>query len=358
MGGQRKVPVMPPCLNSKMDPGYELHTKLITDFPMPNDQYEIMRCVSRTANKADPDTSVPRCFHNPRRSRIKTCINTCPEAAQRGEWPSIRKSTRLTMDQTHPRKPVIIFSHGAWHVSAHYLLLEKELEGRGYTVVNNNHPSSNNKTPSKASIQDDFDQFRSTTLSYLTAGKDVVVVMHSFGGIVATHALVSLGPDEIESHPDKPRGRVLSLVYLCAFLPKFEGSLEDVQEVSPPKWLTIDPARGVACLVAEHVNECLYNDLTSDQQKWALSQTVPLPLSVFAGAQIGTTPRMPPYKTIPTTYIVCDEDKGVPTAGQEMMIARVKKELDVDLKQIHLNAGHSAFISMPGAVADIIEGSF
>lgn len=228
-----------------MDPGYELYLKLMTDFPLPNDQYEIMDCMSRVEDRAGLDTSVPEWPCNSQRLWIKTWTNLCPGAAERQKSSTYTNPKSTTTTQPQRRKPVIILSHDAWHVSVHYSLLREALESRGYPVVIINHPSANSTISPNAKTQDNFNRCRSVTLSHLIAGEDVVVVIHSFRGIMAPHAILGLGSDEIESRPDKPRGRILSVIYLCAFIPEFEGILEDVQEDLLPMQLTVNPARDV-----------------------------------------------------------------------------------------------------------------
>jgi pimeloyl-ACP methyl ester carboxylesterase len=57
------------------------------------------------------------------------------------------------------------------------------------------------------------------------------------------------------------------------------------------------------------------------------------------------------WKTIPTTYIVCDADKALPVAAQERMAKRAN--------DIHrLNTSHSPFLSQPAALAPLIRRSF
>lgn len=262
------------------------------------------------------------------------------------------------MTPTQPRKPVVVLSHGAFHVSAHYAPLQAELERRGFAVISRDHPCCNGAVPANTRSQEDIDQLRSTILRQLEAGEDVVVAMHSMGGAVGTHATLGLSPGEIESQPSKPTGRILSLVYLAAFASKYEGLVEDPQEVHPVIWLSFDLPNGVVRLIPEYVNKYLYHDLAADQQEWALSHTVPFPIDRFQDFAVGTAPHVPAYTTIPTTYVISEEDKCVPTAGQEVMVARVKEELGVEFKQVRLKASHSAVISMPSTIADIIENSY
>lgn len=98
--------------------------------------------------------------------------------------------------------------------------------------------------------------------SHLTSGDDVVVMMCPSDGIVAAQALpgLDLDLDGIESYLDELLLRTLGLVYLCETIPNFKGLLEDIQEASPPKQLTIDTTTDVVHLVADHLNVRWYKD--------------------------------------------------------------------------------------------------
>jgi pimeloyl-ACP methyl ester carboxylesterase len=56
------------------------------------------------------------------------------------------------------------------------------------------------------------------------------------------------------------------------------------------------------------------------------------------------------WKTIPSTYIVCEADNAVPVAAQELMAKRAN---DV----YRLNTSHSPFLSQPAALARFIRRS-
>jgi acetyl esterase/lipase len=59
------------------------------------------------------------------------------------------------------------------------------------------------------------------------------------------------------------------------------------------------------------------------------------------------------YRSIPTTYIVCDNDAGLIPMVQEMMIENVRNAgVNVDVER--LPASHSPFLSMPAKTAKLV----
>lgn len=57
------------------------------------------------------------------------------------------------------------------------------------------------------------------------------------------------------------------------------------------------------------------------------------------------------FKFIPSTYVVCELDKAVPAAVQEMIATQPGANMVIE----RLKAGHSPFLSMPEETSNIIR---
>jgi pimeloyl-ACP methyl ester carboxylesterase len=53
------------------------------------------------------------------------------------------------------------------------------------------------------------------------------------------------------------------------------------------------------------------------------------------------------WQQVPSTYLVCTQDRGTPAARQREFAARATEVVELD-------AGHHPFISQPAAVRDLI----
>ena len=110
--------------------------------------------------------------------------------------------------------PIIVIVPGACQPPPLYVPFAKALETRSL-------PSSIIPTPScgaSPGLKDfsaDVTLIRDTVSKHLDAGKDVVVLMHSYGGIPGSAALKGLGKSERNKH-GQGRG-VLRLIYVCSF---------------------------------------------------------------------------------------------------------------------------------------------
>jgi len=151
-------------------------------------------------------------------------------------------------------KPTILFIHGAWHTPAAYESFLSALRSRGYEVIAPELPSSDFRNLADPPAAD-ISHFAHVARTLADEGKEVVCVMHSYGGAVGTEAMHGLGIEERKAKGLK--GGVKRLVYICAFMLQKGKTLEDTApgipyEVGPPslppQFLQESPANECHCL--------------------------------------------------------------------------------------------------------------
>lgn len=59
------------------------------------------------------------------------------------------------------------------------------------------------------------------------------------------------------------------------------------------------------------------------------------------------------WRTVPTSYIVCEKDQALPPALQMMMVGRVQQE-GVEVCVETCSGSHSPFLSVPERVVEIV----
>lgn len=135
-------------------------------------------------------------------------------------------------------KPAIVIIPGAACPTPFYTDLVSKLSAYGYETHVHNLRSYTQSPAAGAvpgSLADDAAYFHDKIEALADAGKDVVVVAHSYGGLVATDAAHGLSKAERAAGSGQPGG-VVRIVYLtcivgpvgstsaetCASLPKFE----------------------------------------------------------------------------------------------------------------------------------------
>jgi pimeloyl-ACP methyl ester carboxylesterase len=123
-------------------------------------------------------------------------------------------------------KPVLIFIPGAWHSPEGFGTIISQLTPLGYKCIALPLQAVVKQPPVK-DLQPDIDALREVVIQESDAGNDVVVVGHSWGGIVVTGALDGLG--KVQRDKDGKNGGVVKIAYLCAFAPSENVSLIDAQ---------------------------------------------------------------------------------------------------------------------------------
>lgn len=122
-----------------------------------------------------------------------------------------------------PRKPIILLVHGGWHTLEHYRTFLSILEAKGYTVVAPDLPSSLEPTPDNPA-EADIKLFSDTARVLADEGNEIVAVVHSYGGVVATEAFSGLGIKARKAHD--LHGGIRSIICIAAFLLGKEMTLE------------------------------------------------------------------------------------------------------------------------------------
>lgn len=89
-------------------------------------------------------------------------------------------------------KPTVLFVHGAWHSPKHFQPCRDAFKSAGYPTECPCQPTFDAK-PGTATFHDDAECIRSLLNELVeTEGKDVICVLHSYGGVVGTEAIHEL----------------------------------------------------------------------------------------------------------------------------------------------------------------------
>ena len=156
----------------------------------------------------------------------------------------------------------------------------------------------------------------------------VLVCAHSYGGVPATEGLAD------------QRG-VVGLVYVCAFQLDVGESLSGAMGTAAPDWWDVHAAEGY--VDALRPMEVLYADVDAATAQDAVARLRHQSLMTF-----GQRLTRAAWRTIPSTYVVCERDRALPVLAQEAMAERADRVLRMD-------ASHSPFLSRPGQLAGVLR---
>ncbi|PWY73011.1 alpha/beta-hydrolase [Aspergillus heteromorphus CBS 117.55] len=237
--------------------------------------------------------------------------------------------------------PTIVFVPGAWHTPAPYKDMLELLQNAGYPIQSVSLPSVNGKYTERQTLAADVEAVRETLLRVVDQGKEVVLLMHSYGGCAGGAAAKGLSPVQ-RTGP----GAVIGLVFLAAFLVQEGHSLVQTAGGKLDTWVV---ERGDGQLDVQDTIEVFYHDAPADKASQAASEIQLHSLESF------TTP-CPPTAWNDAAfdhrrgYIMTRQDRALPYIGQDMML----KLSGVEWVLREMETGHSPFLSNPEELVDHI----
>eukprot|EP00243_Klebsormidium_subtile_P003659 TRINITY_DN17247_c0_g1_i1.p1 TRINITY_DN17247_c0_g1~~TRINITY_DN17247_c0_g1_i1.p1 ORF type:complete len:294 (-),score=59.56 TRINITY_DN17247_c0_g1_i1:401-1282(-) len=243
---------------------------------------------------------------------------------------------------TMAEKPTVLFVHGAWHSPMHLAPAAFVFESAGYPTCCPLLPSYGAQPPTKT-LYDDAAALRAELDRLIEKeGKDVLVVMHSYGGLVGTEAVhESLGKRARAA--EGKAGGVLRLVFLCAFVVPEGASLLSALggEMSP--FVTIN--EDGSCVMQEPAQRFYHDVPAVEQQQW-VSKLRPHPV-----VSMNNPVTYLAYEHHPASYIFCENDRAVPVEVQRAMVDGA----GVEMRTETLPSGHSPFLSMPEMLLEAVQ---
>lgn len=146
-------------------------------------------------------------------------------------------------------KPHIVLVPGAWHSPDAFGAVSTQLESHGYTIHARQLPAVGNKNP-PADLSEDIAVVQALVDEAIGPdGNDVIVIPHSWGGIITGSALVGYGKSEREKEGKK--GGVVKVAYIAAFiLPEGVCLLDAIPGI--PEWWDIK-----VCYLLAHARTAL-----------------------------------------------------------------------------------------------------
>jgi len=218
----------------------------------------------------------------------------------------------------------IVLVHGGFVDGSGWEGVYKSLTRDGYKVSVVQNPT--------VSLKEDV---AVTKRAIAAAQGDVILVGHSYGGVVITEA----GTDP----------KVAGLVYITAFAPDKGESVgklianpppgAPVPPILPPTdgFLLLDRAKFAASFAAD-VKPELADFMGASQVPWGLDA-------------LNGEVTVPAWKSKPSWYLVATDDHMIPVPAQRMMAARTGAKISD-------HAGsHAVYVSQPEAVAAVIRNA-
>ncbi|KAL6720030.1 hypothetical protein ACLMJK_001951 [Lecanora helva] len=247
--------------------------------------------------------------------------------------------------------PVIVIVPAACQPPSLYTPFAKALEASSISWIVVSTPSVG-ASPGLPDFLPDVAIVRDTVISILDEGRDVVVLMHSYGGIPGSAALRGLGTSE-RAKMGKNTG-VIRLVYVsCIILrdgEKMQGA-GDIENLRKYASKGLDEKAGTLLISPQAAAFMFFHDLPeAESQHWA-SILKPHSLGAMWSSQTYTA-----WQDIPSTYVVCNLDRVMPVEKQEAMIRHARevqpKAFDVVER---VDSGHEPILSKIDDLVGVVE---
>jgi pimeloyl-ACP methyl ester carboxylesterase len=164
---------------------------------------------------------------------------------------------------------------------------------------------------------------------------EVVLVGHSYGGVVITEA---------GTHP-----QVTDLVYIAAFAPDKGESVSSLIANPPPGAPVppiLPPQDGYLFLDKAKFPASFAGDVEPDTAAFMADSQVPWGVEALNG-----TISEPAWRTKPSWYLLTTEDKMIPPDAQRYMSKRAGSTV------VEVAGSHAIYVSQPKAVATLIESA-
>lgn len=135
---------------------------------------------------------------------------------------------------TTTEQPVFVLAPGAWHSPGCYEIVQAKLHAQNFETRAVAYPSVGAEPPTKG-LFDDAAAVRAEIEACVNQGRQVIVVGHSYGGLVIAEAVKGLGYKQRQA--DGKTGGVTLVVYLAAFVTPKGASILKMLGGQPLPWM-------------------------------------------------------------------------------------------------------------------------
>jgi pimeloyl-ACP methyl ester carboxylesterase len=177
------------------------------------------------------------------------------------------------------------------------------------------------------------DDVRATRRVLAAQAGPVLLVGHSYGGVVITEA----GNDS----------RVAGLVYIAAFAPDAGESVSSLIKDPPPGAPVppiLPPQEGFLLLDKGKYAASFAADVEPQRAQFMADAQVPWGVEALNG-----TISQPAWKSKPSWYLVATDDRMIPPPAQRLMSKRAGATV------VEVPGSHAVYVSQPDAVAALID---
>lgn len=257
-------------------------------------------------------------------------------------------STTATAD-----KPTFVFVPGAWHKATCWSKVVSLLSAQGYKSLTPTLLSTTGDA--SATVLDDITAIRSAITSQTTQGRDVVVVVWSYGTIPGGSAFKGLtkgeSGDEIDGNEKQKQGHVIGYIAIATgFAITGLPMLAAVGGKPPPFWSISSSGFAEFTIPPEEIRELFYNDLPLEEgRKWVGELTKHSLKSLAEGGEYVYAGWM----DVECWYLMTLEDRALSCEMQRGAVEMARRAgREVVVREVE--SGHAPMLSRPERTAEVL----
>ncbi|KAF8205331.1 Alpha/Beta hydrolase protein [Mycena galopus ATCC 62051] len=220
-------------------------------------------------------------------------------------------------------KPTIIIIPGSFSPLAMYDPVIAGLRAKGHAAP--------------AGMYDDAVKVAALAARLADDGADVVLVAHSYGGVVAGEAAEGLARS-VHAKEGK-KGGIVRIVFVASAVPREGETAADALGNAPPVYCDDWLITGAPII---------FSDLPLDEAvAWTAKFSTHSPVS------FGQKVTYAAYKDIPISYVLSENDALITPAQQYKNMAGLEGEMGGKTVDLHpVQSGHGINVSQPGTMVD------
>ncbi|KAI0125434.1 Alpha/beta hydrolase fold-1 [Xylariales sp. AK1849] len=247
------------------------------------------------------------------------------------------------------RKSTLVLVPGAWHCASTWVKVASLLENLAVQMRPSGFAYAGS-SPS-ACFLDDVKAVRCMIIVKTTKGRDAVVVVNSYGGLVGSSANIGLThrKDDDPEHPPSRSGHVIGIIMLATGFAAAGMSMLRGLDGKPPPFWKVDSQSGFAVLTVDP-RRLFYQELPVQEGNYWVEKLANQSLkSMMEGGEHVYEG----WRDVPVCYVATTEDKALPVEAQRMFVQKAKDAgADVTLREVA--SGHSPMLSKPDNIFTIM----
>ncbi|MBW0510936.1 hypothetical protein O181_050651 [Austropuccinia psidii MF-1] len=240
-------------------------------------------------------------------------------------------------------RPVLFLITGAWHGSWMFDSVVEPLAAAGYSTSVIQLPSTGVQDGPPLEKSHDVQHIRREISQEIDNGREIAIICHSYAGVPACDAVKGLSIPERQEKEQE--GGVRCLIFVAAFVLRHGCTVLDLNA----KYQHAEFLHDKGMIVPAQPEALFYNDLPHDLAS-RLSQL----LKPHSAITFVSPLEYEAYRNIPSTYLVCTNDRAVALEAQEEMLSHSLQFFDLVER---VDAGHLPFISCPQQTVRFIHKS-